>query len=71
MVLTIASLFHDAVNASSSSTNSDKNSAVYKIEGTIILPPDAKDIQHTRILVNEGEFVGFPRVDGSFVIAGQ
>jgi hypothetical protein len=43
---------------------------VYKIEGKIVFPPDVNALHDTRILVNEGEFVGIPHIDGSFVIAG-
>lgn len=66
----VISLFYGTMNASSSSANTGKDIALYKIEGNIVFPPDAKDIHDTQILVNEGEFVGIPRVDGSFVVAG-
>lgn len=53
------------------STNTVGNVNIHKIEGKIVFPPGLKAIDHTRILVNEGEFVGIPHPDGSFVIAGQ
>jgi hypothetical protein len=43
---------------------------VHKIEGNIVFPPGVNALHDTRILVNEGEFVGIPHIDGSFVIAG-
>ncbi len=54
----------------SSLTNTETNVPTYKIEGNIFFPPGANVLHDTRILVNEGEFVGIPRIDGSFVIAG-
>ena len=44
---------------------------MYKVEGIIIFPSAMNNaLRNTRILVNEGEFIGIPRIDGSFVIAG-
>ena len=53
-----------------SSTDTDTKVPTYKIEGNILFPPGSDALHDTRILVNEGEFVGIPRIDGSFVIAG-
>ncbi len=53
-----------------SSTSTSRSVGVYKIEGKIVFPPDVNALHDTRILVNEGEFVGIPHIDGSFVIAG-
>mgnify|MGYP006892795829 FL=1 len=48
-----------------------KNVNMYKVEGIIIFPSAMNNaLRNTRILVNEGEFIGIPRIDGSFVIAG-
>lgn len=70
IALIVTSLFHRAINASSTSSNTEKHGAVYKIEGNILFSPGTKDVQLARVLVNEGQFIGFPRVNGSFVIAG-
>ncbi|CAF1610616.1 unnamed protein product [Rotaria magnacalcarata] len=42
----------------------------YKIEGQIVFPPGGNALADTRILVNQGEYIGIPRIDGTFVISG-
>ncbi|CAF2798191.1 unnamed protein product [Rotaria sp. Silwood2] len=52
------------------STSSSKSVSSYQIEGQIIFPSDDEALGDTRILVNEGEYIGIPRIDGTFVISG-
>lgn len=53
------------------SINTIQNINMYKIEGTIVFPLGMNHaLRNTRILVNEGEFIGIPRANGLFVIAG-
>lgn len=43
----------------------------FKIEGKIIVPPGDNALENTRILIDEGLFVGIPQVDGTFAICGS
>jgi len=54
-----------AINLSNESVGS------YKIEGKIIVPPGDNALDNTRILIDEGLYVGIPQVDGTFVICGM
>jgi hypothetical protein len=54
-----------AINLSNESVGS------YKIEGKIIVPPGDNALDNTRILIDEGLYVGIPQVDGTFVICGR
>ncbi len=69
-LLVAVSSSHKTVITSSSSTSTVRSVGVHKIEGNIVFPPGVNALHDTRILVNEGEFVGIPHIDGSFVIAG-
>ncbi|CAF0959902.1 unnamed protein product [Rotaria sordida] len=52
------------------STSPSENIGSHKIEGQILFQPNDKALDDMRILVNEGEYIGIPRVDGTFVISG-
>lgn len=54
-----------AANPSSESVGS------YKIEGKIIVPPGDNALENTRILIDEGLYVGIPQVDGTFSVCGR
>ena len=43
----------------------------FKIEGKIIVPPGDNSLENTRIMVDEGLYVGIPQVDGTFAICGS
>lgn len=43
----------------------------FKIEGKIIVPPGDNALENTRILIDEGLYIGIPQVDGTFVISGM
>jgi hypothetical protein len=61
------------INASQDSMNvnpSNESVGSYKIEGKIIVPPGDNALENTRILIDEGLYVGIPQVDGTFVICG-
>jgi len=64
VILINASQESIAVNPSNESVGS------YKIEGKIIVPPGDNALENTRILIDEGLYVGVPQVDGTFVICG-
>lgn len=53
--------------------NNPSNESVgsYKIEGKITVPPGDNALENTRILIDEGLYVGIPQVDGTFVISGK
>ena len=53
------------INAASESVGS------FKIEGKVIVPPGDDALQNTRILIDEGLYVGIPQVDGTFSICGE
>jgi len=53
-----------------SSTYSMESVGSYKIEGKIIVPPGDNALDNTRILIDEGQYVGIPQVDGTFVVCG-
>lgn len=53
-----------AINAS------NENVGSFKIEGKIIVPPGDNALENTRILIDEGLYIGIPQVDGTFVISG-
>lgn len=54
-----------AINPSNESVGS------FKIEGKIIVPPGDNALENTRILIDEGLYIGIPQVDGTFVICGE
>jgi len=54
----------------SSSGSSVESVGSYKIEGKIIVPPGDNSLDNTRILIDEGLYVGIPQVDGTFIICG-
>jgi len=54
----------------SSAASSSENVGSYKIEGKIILPPGDNALDNTRILIDEGQYIGIPQVDGTFVVCG-
>jgi len=61
------------INASQDAiANNPSNESVgsFKIEGKIIVPPGDNALENTRILIDEGLYVGIPQVDGTFVICG-
>ncbi len=53
-----------AINPSNESVGS------HKIEGKITVPPGDNALENTRMLIDEGLYVGIPQVDGTFVICG-
>jgi len=48
---------------------SDGNGS-YKIEGKILIPPGDNSLDNTRVLIDEGQYIGIPQVDGTFVVYG-
>jgi hypothetical protein len=68
------SLMGMLINASQDSMSvnpSNENVGSYKIEGKIIVPPGDNALENTRILIDEGLYVGIPQVDGTFIICGR
>lgn len=63
-------IFINASQDSISTNPSNENVGSYKIEGKIIVPPGDNALENTRILIDEGLYVGIPQVDGTFVICG-
>lgn len=55
---------------SSATVSSNENVGSFKLEGKIIVPPGDNSLENTRILVDEGLYVGIPQVDGTFSICG-
>jgi len=51
--------------------SSTENVGSFKIEGKIIVPPGDNALENTRILIDEGLYIGIPQVDGTFVISGR
>jgi ER membrane protein complex subunit 7 len=64
MLLIHASQEATIINSSAESVGS------HKIEGKIIIPPGDNALESTRILIDEGLYVGIPQIDGTFVICG-
>lgn len=63
------------VKAESTIEEYDGNSGLYTIEGKVYAPEifSAADLtwqRDTKIAINDGEFAGFLRDDGSFIISG-
>ncbi|CAF0912731.1 unnamed protein product [Adineta steineri] len=56
--------------SSSSSPSSSNKIPLYTIEGQVVFPSDENVLDNIRILVDEGLYIGIPRVDGTFVISG-
>ncbi|CAF1191714.1 unnamed protein product [Rotaria sp. Silwood1] len=67
LILMMVITSHTSMAASP--TTSSERIGSYKIEGQIFSPSDDKALDDMRVLVNEGEYVGIPRVDGTFVIS--
>jgi hypothetical protein len=59
------------IGAVSLSASCNDRIDLYKIEGRVVFPPGEDDIHNVRILVDEGQYIGIPRIDGTFVIAGE
>ena len=55
----------------SASTVPSPSIELYQIEGQVVYPTRDDDIHNIRILVDEGRYVGIPRIDGTFIIAGK
>ena len=73
LLFTLFYLMMMLINASQDSMGinpSNENIGSYKIEGKIIVPPGDNALENTRILIDEGLYVGIPQVDGTFVICG-
>ena len=66
----LTTIFINTSQESASSNPSHESEGVYKIEGKIVVPPGDNALENTRMLVDEGLFVGIPQVDGTFVISG-
>ena len=64
-------LFINASQDSIAINPSNESAGSYKIEGKILVPPGDNALQNTRILVDEGLYVGIPQVDGTFTICGN
>lgn len=64
------SLFIHASQDAVSVNPANESVGSFKIEGKIIVPPGDNALENTRILIDEGLYVGIPQVDGSFVISG-
>lgn len=61
------------VNVSSDSSgvvSSNESVGSFKLEGKIIVPPGDNALENTRILIDEGLYIGIPQVDGTFSICG-
>ena len=56
---------------STSATSLHERINTYNIEGQIIFRPEDNALTETHILVNEGQYVGIPRIDGTFIISGR
>ncbi len=63
-------MFIHASQESIANNLSNESVGSYKIEGKIIVPPGDNALENTRILIDEGLYVGIPQVDGTFVICG-
>jgi pantothenate kinase len=63
-------MFLHASQESVANIPSNESVGSYKIEGKIIVPPGDNALENTRILIDEGLYVGIPQVDGTFVICG-
>jgi len=55
---------------SSSNTDVSTQSELFTIVGKVNSRMDELDLDNTRILVNDGQYVGFLRADGTFSISG-
>jgi hypothetical protein len=64
-------MFIHASQDSIANNPSAENVGSYKIEGKIIVPPGDNALENTRILIDEGLYVGVPQVDGTFIICGR
>ncbi len=62
---------HASQEASTTSNPSSESVGSYKIEGKITVPPGDNALENTRILIDEGLYVGIPQVDGTFVLSGM
>ena len=65
LLLIHASQEPSVINPSTESVGS------HRIEGKIIIPPGDNALESTRILIDEGLYVGIPQIDGTFVICGR
>ncbi|CAF0910952.1 unnamed protein product [Adineta steineri] len=63
-------MFINASQDSIANNPTNENVGSYKIEGKITVPPGDNALENTRILIDEGVYVGVPQVDGTFVICG-
>jgi len=63
-------VFIHASQDSLATNPSNESVGSYKIEGKITVPPGDNALENTRILIDEGLYVGIPQVDGTFVICG-
>jgi len=66
----ILMMFINASQDSMTINPSNESIGSHKIEGKIIVPPGDNALDNTRILIDEGLYVGVPQVDGTFVICG-
>ncbi|CAF2308654.1 unnamed protein product [Rotaria sp. Silwood2] len=62
--------FIHATSESLALNPSNESVGSFKIEGKIIVPPGDNALENTRILIDEGLYIGIPQVDGTFVISG-
>lgn len=68
-ILLCLSVIH-ASQDSVSISSSNESVGSFKIEGKIIVPPGDNALENTRILIDEGLYIGIPQVDGTFVVSG-
>ncbi|CAF4016752.1 unnamed protein product [Rotaria magnacalcarata] len=71
LCFSLVSVFIHASQESLSINPSTENVGSFKIEGKIIVPPGDNALENTRILIDEGLYIGIPQVDGTFVISGM
>jgi hypothetical protein len=64
-------MFIHASQDSVATNPSNESVGSFKIEGKITVPPGDNALENTRILIDEGLYVGIPQVDGTFVICGK
>lgn len=69
-IICLCLLISQILSDSLATNPSHESVGSFKIEGKIIVPPGDNALENTRILIDEGLFVGIPQVDGTFAICG-
>ncbi|CAF0918571.1 unnamed protein product [Didymodactylos carnosus] len=62
-------IVHSQSSHDSPAITSEGNGS-YKIEGKILIPPGDNSLETTRVLIDDGQYIGIPQVDGTFVVCG-